>query len=131
MRNIQDSDWGVVTCEGGIPRLIELGWDAASWRKYQAGVDAEIRRSREIYELERGRKYISWEELSIINDYDMPYSVKWERVTAIRQARADKRAGKSKPSGKAKVIVMPRKFEERITQADSIHARGLGIRLVD
>jgi hypothetical protein len=42
--------------------------------------------------LERGRRYFSSEELAIIYDRDMDNEEKWWRVSAIRQARAAKRA---------------------------------------
>jgi hypothetical protein len=94
-------------------------------------IDALIERSKGIAALERGRKYLSWQELDIIYSWKLTTEQKWAKVSAIREARAAKSALRAaKREAKApKAVVIPFRFEERVTAADVLRARGMGIEL--
>jgi hypothetical protein len=48
-----------------------------------------------------------------------------EQLTAIRQVKAERRAARKT----AQIATAPKLFEQRISRADAIRARGMSIRL--
>lgn len=103
-------------------------WTKQTW---SAHIDGLIERSKGIGALERGRKYLSEEELRIIYSWELTTEQKWAKVSAIREARAAKTARRAtRPQAPApKAVVIPFRFEERITAADALRAAALGVRL--
>jgi len=94
-------------------------------------IDALIERGKGIAALERGRKHFSEDELRVIYSWELTTEQKWAKVSAIREARAAKsaqRAARRKVEA-PKAVVIPFRFEERITAADALRAAALGVRL--
>ena len=89
----------------------------------------------EVAELMRGRSYISSQELEIIHSRRISFEEKWDKIAAIRQARSEKmarRKTKAGSKGTKKIETLtpfPQTFEQRISEADLLHARAFGITL--
>jgi len=102
-------------------------WTQQTW---EAHIDGLIERSKGIAALERGRSHLSDDELRIIYSWELTTEQKWAKVSAIREARAAKRAKRSARRETPKMAaVIPFSFEERITSADALRAAALGVRL--
>jgi hypothetical protein len=66
------------------------------------------------------------DEMRIALNFGIPFAVRLEKLTALRQEKAAKRAAR-KAARTAKTA--PRSFEESVNEGDFLRARGLGIRL--
>jgi hypothetical protein len=94
-----------------VDQLVAVGWSVEEAQSHIATMAKIQRHCAEIAALEKGRKYFSSEELAIIYHRDMPYEEKWWRVSAIRHARAAKRARRHQ---KAPMMGKLIPFERRI-----------------
>ncbi len=81
------------------------------------------KRERELF---GNRRNLPADESEIVWNDDLTHAEKMERLTAIRQAKAEKPAAR-KAIGTA--TAAPHTFEQCVSDADVIRARGMGIKL--
>jgi len=76
----------------------------------------------------KGRRSWSDDEIDIIFSNRLTRAEKIEKLTAPRQAKAAKRAAR-RATQRPKAVVIPFRFQDRVTQADAIRAKALGVSL--
>ncbi len=82
---------------------------------------------REERELFGNRRQLPLDESAIVFNFRITYEEKLARLSSLRQAKAAKRAARK--AGLTSPATVPVAFARLLTDADTIHARALGISL--